>query len=48
MNVEFFKALDMLGKQKGIPTEMILERVETALTNAYKREKTAMETYGWL
>lgn len=39
MNVEFFKALDMLGKQKGIPTEMILERVETALTNAYKREK---------
>lgn len=39
MNTEFFNALELLGKQKGIPTEMILERVETALTNAYKKEK---------
>lgn len=39
MNVEFFNAIDLLGKQKGIPTDMILERVETALTNAYKKEK---------
>lgn len=38
MNAEFFNALEQLGKEKNIPGEMIMERVETALTNAYKRE----------
>lgn len=38
MNNEFFEALDLLNKQKGIPTEYMIERVEAALMSAYKRE----------
>lgn len=38
MNSEFFDALDMLEKEKGIPKEYMLERVEAALVSAYKRE----------
>ncbi len=38
MNTEFFTALDMLEKEKGIPCEYMLERVEAALVSAYKRE----------
>lgn len=38
MNNEFFDALDMLEKEKGIPKEYMLERVEAALVSAYKRE----------
>ena len=36
---EFFEALDMLEKSKGIPKEYMLERVEAALVSAYKREE---------
>ena len=36
---EFFVALEMLEKQKGIPKEYMLERVEAALVSAYKREE---------
>ena len=39
MNADFFKAIDELGKQKGIPTDIIIDRVEQALTKAYKHEK---------
>ncbi len=38
MNTEFFTALEMLEKEKGIPKEYMLERVEAALVSAYKRE----------
>lgn len=38
MNSEFFNALDLLEKEKGIPKEYMLERVEAALITAYKRE----------
>jgi transcription termination factor NusA len=38
MNAEFFNALDLLEKTKGIPKEYMLERVEAALISAYKRE----------
>lgn len=38
MNSEFFDALDMLEREKGIPKEYMLERVEAALVSAYKRE----------
>ena len=38
MNNEFFEALELLNKQKGIPTEYMIERVEAALMSAYKRE----------
>lgn len=41
MNAEFFEALDLLEKQKGIPTEYMLERVEAALLSAFKRDQGA-------
>jgi len=39
MNTEFFNALDLLEKEKGIPKEYMLERVEAALVSAFKREQ---------
>ncbi len=41
MNTEFFTAIEMLEKEKGIPKEYMLERVEAALVSAYKREMGA-------
>ena len=38
MNTEFFTALDMLQKEKGIPPEYMYEKIEAALTAAYKKE----------
>ena len=38
MNKEFFAALDLLEKEKGIPKEYMLEKVEAALGAAYKKE----------
>ncbi len=38
MNVEVFKALDLLEAEKGIPKEYMIEKVEAALVSAYKRE----------
>ncbi len=38
MNTELFNALDLLEKEKGISKEYMLEKLEAALTNAYKRE----------
>lgn len=38
MNNEFFNALEALEKEKGIPKEYILEKVEAALISAYKRD----------
>ena len=37
MNTEFFNALEALEKEKGIPKEYMLEKVEAALVSAYKR-----------
>ncbi|MBQ7660657.1 MAG: transcription termination/antitermination protein NusA [Clostridia bacterium] len=39
MNSEFFEALDLLEKEKGIPKDYMLEKVEAALISAYKRDK---------
>ncbi len=39
MNNEFFQALDEIEKKRGIPKEYMLEKVEQALTNAFKREE---------
>ena len=39
MNTEFFTALDLLEKEKGIPKEYMIERVEAALISAFKREE---------
>ena len=38
MNKEFFIALEMLEKEKGIPREYMYEKVEAALVSAYKKE----------
>lgn len=38
MNNEFFDALEALEREKGIPKEFLLERVEAALLTGYKKE----------
>ncbi len=38
MNTEFFTALELLRKEKGIPPEYMYEKIEAALTAAYKKE----------
>ncbi len=38
MNKEFFKALDLLEKQKNIPKEYMLSKVEAALLSAFKKD----------
>lgn len=38
MNTEFFNALDALEKERGIAKEYVLEKVEAALTGAFRRE----------
>ena len=38
MNTEFFTALDLLEKEKGIPAEYMIEKIEAALISAYKKE----------
>ena len=38
MNKEFFAALELLEKEKGIPKEYMLEKIEAALVSAYKKE----------
>lgn len=37
MNVEFLRALEDIGKEKGIPKELLIEAIEAALISAYKR-----------
>jgi len=39
MNTEFFSALDMLEKEKGIPVDYMLEKVELALVSAYRKDQ---------
>ena len=38
MNTEFFTALDLLEREKGIPKDYMLERIEAALVGACKKE----------
>lgn len=38
MNKEFFIALDLLEKEKGIPKEYMIEKIEAALLSACKKE----------
>ncbi len=37
-NADFFSALDLLEKTKGIPKEYMIEKVEAALVSAFKKE----------
>lgn len=38
MNKEFFEALSLLEKEKGIPKEYLVEKIATAIQNAIKRD----------
>ncbi len=38
MNAEFFNALDMLEKEKGIPKEYMIAKVEAAMANSCRKE----------
>ena len=38
MNAELFEALELLEKTKGIPVDYMLEKVESALVSAFKKE----------
>ena len=37
MNSEFMSAINDLVKEKGIPKEMLLDAIESALVSAYKK-----------
>lgn len=39
MNEEFYKALEMLEEEKGIPKEYMLEKIKAAIAAAIKRDK---------
>ena len=38
MNTEFFTALELLEKEKGIPQAYMIEKIEAALISAFKKE----------
>ena len=38
VNKEFFDALELLEKERGIPTEYMFEKIEAALVTAFKKE----------
>ncbi len=38
MNTEFFTALELLEKERGIPAGYMMEKIEAALISAYKKE----------
>lgn len=38
MNKELFEALDLLQKERGIPKDYMIEKIEAALMSAYKKE----------
>ena len=42
MNSELFAALDQLEKEKGIPKDYMLEKIEAALVSAFKKEYGAV------
>jgi len=43
MNSEFFKALDLLEKEKGISKEYMIEKVEAALQSGFKKDSNTKE-----
>jgi len=38
MNAEFFNSLDLIEKEKGIPKEYMIQKIEAALANACRKE----------
>ena len=45
-NKEFFEAVRLLEKERGIPAEYLMEKIKTAIVNAVKREYGAEENIG--
>lgn len=43
MNNEFFEALELIEKEKGIPMEYLLEKIANAITIAVKKDYTGIE-----
>lgn len=43
MNKEFFEALAMLEKEKGIPMQYLIEKIEAAISIAIKRDENGAE-----
>lgn len=43
MNKEFFEALELLEKEKGISADYMMEKVEAALISAYKRDNAGQD-----
>ena len=43
MNAVFFNALDLLEKEKGIPKDYMIAKIEAALTRAYQKEKAGLD-----
>ena len=48
MNAEFFEAIELIEKEKGIPQDYMLERIRTALLTAFKRDNPDGDTTGQL
>ena len=43
MNAEFFEAIAMIEREKGIPREFMMEKIEQALIAAYRRDHESAE-----
>ncbi len=43
MNKEFFKAVEALGKEKGVPAELLCERIQQALVTALRNDYNKKE-----
>ena len=43
MNKEFFEALELLEKEKGIPVEYLVEKIKNAINVAVKRDMGGYE-----
>ena len=43
MNTEFFEALSLLEREKGIPADYLLEKISNAIVIAVKRDHAGVE-----
>ncbi len=48
MNAEFFEAIELIEKEKGIPQDYMLDKIRAALLTAFKRDNPDGEMGGKL
>ena len=49
MNNDFFAALSLLGAENSVETDLLVEKVKSAMTKPYTgRIRTAATTCGWI